>query len=252
MELGLRIDAPETGQRAAPVERELAYAQGHFEVQDFGSQLVSRLALAHRPVTILDYCAGAGGKSLAIAAASPENVKIYAYDADAQRLGRSVARIRRAGITNIHLIDPNAVSELQNLQGKMDLVLVDAPCTGSGTWRRRPDQKWRLTKALIDRRRREQQEILAQASGYVRAGGQLAYVTCSLLEAENQSQLLHFLSHHPGFRVEPMTQLIHQSFPDNATELLSRSYPAGDGRLFTPYRTGGDGFFIGMLVKESA
>ncbi len=136
---------------------------------------------------VLDYCAGAGGKTLALSAAMENRGQIFAYDSEKARLAPIFDRIRRSDNRNIQVM--SRPQELSGLAGQMDLVLVDAPCTGSGTWRRRPDAKWRLTQKQLDVRIAEQAAILDAAKAYVKPGGRLVYITCSVFDAENAGQI---------------------------------------------------------------
>src|SRR5690606_4803413 len=141
---------------------------------------------------VLDYCAGGGGKTLALAARMGNGGQIHAHDADPRRLAPIGARLRRAGCSNVRIVSGEA--ELRALSGRMDLVLVDAPCTGSGTWRRRPDAKWRLRPDHLAQRIAEQEQILLEASGHVRPGGRLVYVTCSVFPSENEERIDRFVA----------------------------------------------------------
>src|SRR5690606_5792063 len=162
---GIRIPPIEGDGRHPNVQAEPAFQKGWFEVQDEGSQLVALLAGAAAGMQVLDYCAGAGGKSLALSSAMGNRGQIFAHDAEKQRLAPIFERIRRADARNVQVVAKSA--ELEPLAGRMDIVLVDAPCTGSGTWRRRPDAKWRLTGRQLDVRRAEQAAILDAAARFV-------------------------------------------------------------------------------------
>lgn len=243
---GIRIPPIEAGGRHPNVQSEPAFQKGWFEIQDTGSQLAAELAGAEASQQVLDYCAGAGGKTLAMASAMENRGQIFAFDAEKQRLAPIFDRLKRAGTRNVQAFaDP---SRLDALEGQLDLVLVDAPCTGSGTWRRRPDAKWRLTDRQLDLRLAEQAEILEKASRYVKAGGRLAYVTCSVFPSENGEQVAAFLEKHPEFAPEDHAAIWAARFP--GMEALARIEPTG-GIVMTPARTGTDGFFVALLRKAA-
>ncbi len=184
---GIRISPIAGDGRHPNVQAEPAFRKGWFEVQDEGSQLVAELAGAKPGMQVLDFCAGAGGKTLEMAAQMENRGQIFAHDADRQRLAPIFDRLKRAGCRNVQVIADKAA--LAPLEGQMDLVLVDAPCTGSGTWRRRPDSKWRLTARQLEIRVAEQTAIMDDAMRFVKPGGRLAYVTCSVFAEENQGQI---------------------------------------------------------------
>src|SRR5262249_10401353 len=162
-----------------------AHGKGWFEVQDEASQIAVYLSGAGPRLQILDLCAGSGGKTLGMAALTQNTGQTYAYDSDKQRLRPIFERMKRAGARNIQVLQARDEAGLQGLAGRMDLVFVDAPCSGSGVWRRRPDAKWRLTPEALAQRVEEQQAVLAAAAPLVKPGGTLAYATCSVLPAEN-------------------------------------------------------------------
>src|SRR5690606_22432392 len=157
------------------VQAEPAFRKGWLEVQDDGSQIVAELTQAAPGEQVLDFCAGAGGKTLALSAMMENQGQIHAHDAGRPRLAPIFERLKRAGCRNVQV--HGDAEGLAPIEGRMDLVVVDAPCTGSGTWRRRPDAKWRLTRQQLDARCAEQSAILETASRYVRPGGRLAYIT---------------------------------------------------------------------------
>ncbi|HZC15379.1 MAG TPA: RsmB/NOP family class I SAM-dependent RNA methyltransferase [Caulobacteraceae bacterium] len=237
----LRLPAPDAAERAAPVESAPEFQKGWFEVQDLGSQIAAAAAGEVRGRQVLDFCAGGGGKTLALAAAMGNSGQLYAYDSDARRLSETVKRATRAGVRNLQVRSPIRPDALDELEGRMDLVFVDAPCTGSGTWRRHPDAKWRLTPAQLQRRMAEQDEVLAAAGDYVKPGGRLVYVTCSLLAEENEDRVAAFLAAHPGFSSEA-TQV------EGAEAWLTEE---GFLRL-TPLNAGTDGFFVAVLRRKAA
>ncbi|MCG6113814.1 MAG: RsmB/NOP family class I SAM-dependent RNA methyltransferase [Mesorhizobium sp.] len=241
---GIRIPPIEAGGRHPNVQSEPAFRKGWFEIQDTGSQLAAEIAGAEISQQVLDYCAGAGGKTLAMAAAMENRGQIFAFDAEKQRLAPIFDRLKRAGTRNVQAFaDP---ARLTALEGQLDLVLVDAPCTGSGTWRRRPDAKWRVTDRQLELRLAEQAEILEKASRYVKPGGRLAYVTCSVFPSENEEQVAAFLEQNPDFVAEDHAAIWAARFPGK--EALARFEQTG-GIVMTPARTGTDGFFVALLRK---
>ena len=168
---GVRVPAPEGAGRAPHLEAEAAHGKGWFEVQDEGSQMAALLAGAGPRMQVLDLCAGAGGKTLALAAAMQNTGQIYAYDADKRQLRPIFERLKRAGARNVQVMDAGDEAALLALGPRFDVVLVDAPCTGSGTWRRKPDSKWRLKPANIPERQAEQRDALELGAKLVKPGG---------------------------------------------------------------------------------
>ena len=239
----LRIAPIAGGGRHPNVQAEPAFRKGWFEVQDLGSQIAAALAGAEGGMQVLDYCAGAGGKTLALAAAMDNRGQIFAHDAEKQRLAPIFERLRRAGARNVQAIAGEA--GLAPLGGRMDLVLVDAPCTGSGTWRRKPDAKWRLTERQLQTRMAEQAAILDAAAAHVRPGGRLVYVTCSIFPAENARRTEAFLAANPAFAVLEPQVLWRARFGEAAA--LPRI--SGGGLVMTPAGTGTDGFFVAVLER---
>lgn len=234
------------------IERCRTYARGLVEIQDFGSQLLSRLASPKRGQTIVDFCAGAGGKTLAFAAALRGSGRVYAIDNSAARLARLRPRLERSGYENIW---PMAISgtkdaRLDKISSKADIVFVDAPCSGTGTLRRSPDLKWRLSEDRLAGLVSLQTEILTAASRLVRPGGRLVYATCSLLAIENQSVVNLFLLEHPGFcRVSSESVLAGQGV------FLPESWQAwsADGDLnLWPHRSRTDGFYGAVLQRGAS
>ena len=221
-----------------PVDKWEAHRDGVIEVQDTASQLACEAIAAHPGETIVDLCAGAGGKTLALAAAMANRGRLIACDIDRARLSRLVPRAARAGASLIEtrLLDPGKeLAVLGDLAGKADAVLVDAPCSGSGTWRRNPEARWRLTAAQLDRHRAAQARLLDIAAALVRPGGRLVYATCSLLDAEGSDQAAGFLERHDGFRADP--------------PILGAGTLRGPGIRFSPLRDSTDGFFVARLLR---
>ncbi|MHB8529260.1 MAG: RsmB/NOP family class I SAM-dependent RNA methyltransferase [Caulobacteraceae bacterium] len=233
----LRIAAPAASERTAAVEATPAFEKGWYEVQDLGSQIAAACAdgIAHRQV--LDFCAGGGGKTLALAAMMGNTGQLWAWDADPRRLAETVRRAQRAGVRNLQVRSPLEPTGLAGLEERMDVVFVDAPCTGSGTWRRHPDAKWRLTPAQLERRIADQDAVLTAAAPYVKAGGRLVYATCSLFTEENEDRIVAFLAGHGRFRPQPASGV--------ADDFLT---PAGFLRL-TPATAGTDGFFVAIMER---
>lgn len=202
----IRLPPPAASERAAAVEVHPAFAKGWFEVQDLGSQIAATLAGDIAGKQVLDFCAGGGGKTLALAAAMGNKGQLYAYDSDARRMTDITPRSQRAGVRNLQIRTPMEREPLRGLDGRMDVVFVDAPCTGSGTWRRHPDAKWRLSPEQLERRMAEQDGVLDQAAPFVKPGGRLVYVTCSLFAEENEDRVAAFLGRHDDFKTvgEPL------------------------------------------------
>ena len=242
----LRIAAPGIDVRNVNVEAEPAHGLGQFEVQDEASQLAALLTGVKPGDTVLDLCSGAGGKSLALAALMQNQGKLIAYDRDKHRLRPIFERIGRSGASCIDVVPYDEPQKL-SVAGGYDLVVVDAPCTGSGTWRRKPDAKWRLSEKQLTIRMKEQGDVLENAVQYVKRGGRLAYFTCSVLGAENSGQVAAFLKRHRDFQIIPYGQLWSAALP-------SAPPASADGRSdtlqLTPYSHGTDGFFIAVMVRS--
>ena len=243
------LDLPEAGEAIAapggrrfpsgtPVEQWDAYQAGAIEVQDGGSQLTC-VALAARPgEAVVDLCAGAGGKSLALAAAMDDRGSILACDVDRDRLSRLPPRAARAGasIIETRLMDTNREADaLADWQGRADAVLVDAPCSGTGTWRRNPEARWRLTPKALERLTALQARLMDVGAALVRPGGRLVYVTCSLLDAEGADQAGAFLARHPGWQA--------------ARPVLPAGRERGAGLRLSPAHDGTDGFFVAVFTR---
>ena len=220
-----------------PVTQWRAYLDGLIEVQDHGSQLACLAVEARAGETVIDLCAGAGGKTLALAAAMEEG-RLVACDTDRGRLAKLDPRARRAGAHGIEkrLLDPGREREaLHDLERAADVVLVDAPCSGTGTWRRNPEARWRLTPDDIERHAALQDRLLDLGAEFVRPGGRLIYVTCSLLDAEGADRAAAFLARHADWRSDPPG--------------LPLGLPRRGGWRLTPRADATDGFFIARFVS---
>jgi 16S rRNA (cytosine967-C5)-methyltransferase len=242
--VGVRIASGERDSRTPNVQADEGYLKGWFEVQDQGSQIVALLAGAKAGEQVLDLCAGAGGKTLAMAAAMRNSGQIFAYDSDRHRLAPIYDRLKRNGVRNVQVRAPGP-GALDDLQGKMDRVVIDAPCTGSGTWRRRPDAKWKLTPEQVAQRVGEQAAILEEGVRYVKPGGVLVYITCSVLHEENAGQVAAFRAAHPEFEAIDLGPGI------DALGAGERVHASKDGVLLSPLKTGTDGFFVSMLKRRA-
>ncbi|VVT02895.1 RNA methyltransferase [Sphingomonas sp. EC-HK361] len=209
---------------------------GLAEVQDAGSQIVTLAADAKPGLRVVDLCAGGGGKTLALAAAMANEGRILATDTDRSRLSRLSPRAEKAGVTiaETRLLDPGQeATALEDWRASADIVLIDAPCSGTGTWRRNPEARWRLTPQRIDRLVDTQRRILALGSNLVRPGGALLYIVCSLLDAEGAEQINVFLNGHPAWSAEKLA--------------LPAGTPHGGGTRLTPATDSTDGFFVARL-----
>lgn len=225
--IGLRL--PE----GSPVEQTAAWAEGLVEVQDEGSQLLALACEARPGMIVVDLCAGAGGKTLALAAEMGNDGRIAASDVDRARLSRLGPRLERAGtgIVEPLLLNPGRETEtLEGLRGEADLVLIDAPCSGTGTWRRNPETRWRLTERRLAQLTETQAHLLDIGAALVRPGGRLVYAVCSLLAAEGRDQAAAFASRRSGF--------VSEAPP------IKAGRQAGNGLILTPGRDGTDGFFV--------
>lgn len=220
-----------------PVERSEAWRAGLIEIQDAGSQIVTGAARAEPGMAVIDLCAGAGGKSLALAAAMDNRGIVLATDVDRARLSRLGPRALRAGasIVDTRLLDPMREADaLADWRDRADVVLIDAPCSGTGTWRRNPEARWRLTPVQIDRLVATQARLLDLGAALVRPGGALVYIVCSLLDAEGQDQVAAFLARAQGW---------------TAQQPVEQGRPRGPGRRLTPAHDATDGFFVARLIR---
>jgi 16S rRNA (cytosine967-C5)-methyltransferase len=248
---GLRIRLDPEAKNPA-VHAEPAFIKGLVEVQDEGSQLAALLADARGGQHVIDLCAGAGGKTLALAAIMQNQGQIYATDSDKRRLAPMHARVARAGARNIQILTPKGVGDvLADLSGRADRVLIDAPCTGIGAWRRNPDAKWRMRPGALEIRMQEQAALLDRAAGLIKASGRIVYVTCSLLAEENGGQVRGFLARHPDF-IAMAGADVARPLGERAPVFARAVLMTAEGLLMTPSRTDTDGFFVSVLMRRTA
>ena len=221
------------------------FKEGAIEVQDEGSQVLAQLLGARRGEMVVDFCAGAGGKTLAIGAIMRNTGRLYAFDVSEKRLTKLKPRLARSGLSNVHpvVIAHERDAKVKRLAGKIDRVLVDAPCSGMGTLRRNPDVKWRQQPEDIAELTEKQAAILDGAARLVKFGGRLVYATCSLLEDENDAIVQGFLASHPDFELVPMHKVLaEQRIP----------LEMGDYLKMLPHKHGTDGFFAAVLERKAA
>jgi len=236
--LGLRL------RRRVPLGNLAAFQQGFVEVQDESSQIAALLADARPGMRVVDFCAGAGGKTLALAAGMANRGKLVACEVSQYRLDRAARRLRRAGVTNVErrTLTGERDKWVKHHAGSFDRVFVDVPCLGTGTWRRNPDAKWRMRPEDLAELIERQQEILRSAARLVRPGGRMVYATCSLLREEDEAQAESFLAAAPDFSLFPVSRAWE--------ETIGGASPAGEGYLrLTPARHGTDGFFIAIFER---
>ncbi|HQN64991.1 MAG TPA: RsmB/NOP family class I SAM-dependent RNA methyltransferase [Methylophilus sp.] len=226
------------------IGKHILFTEGKIEVQDEGSQLLSYLVAPKRGQMVADFCAGAGGKSLAIGALMKNTGRIYAFDVSEKRLHNLGQRLKRSGLSNLHaqVISSENDPKLKRLNGKFDRVLVDAPCSGLGTLRRNPDLKWRQTEQDVQELNVKQTSILARAAKLTKAGGRLIYATCSLLKDENEAVAEAFLQAHPDFKLVPANEILAQQ---------NIALDTGDYLKLLPHLHGTDGFFAAVFEKTA-
>jgi 16S rRNA (cytosine967-C5)-methyltransferase len=243
--------------KSPPIHAEPIFLKGQIEIQDEGSQLAALLADAKPGEQVVDLCAGAGGKTLALAAAMDNRGQLYATDLDKRRLAPIHARLARAGARNVQVRTPTGRSAcdpsdvLADLAGRADLVMIDAPCTGTGAWRRNPDAKWRIRPGALAERVKEQAAVLERAVTLAKPGGRIAYVTCSVLAEENNDQVGAFLTRHPEFSVEKPAEVI-KVLGERAYLFARAALISEEGLLMTPRRTDTDGFFVSLLRRQQS
>ncbi len=251
---GLRIAPPAAdlqnpAARLPHIESEAAHGKGWFEVQDEASQLAALLCGAEPGMQLADICAGAGGKTLALAATMQNKGQIHAWDRDKHRLRPIWERLKRAGVRNVQVLQGGNTAALEPLTAKMDIVLADAPCTGTGSWRRKPDAKWRLSEKMLKTRLAEQREVLASAAKLVKPGGKLVYITCSLLPEENTDQIASFLKTSPEFTPADLAPQWKKTVTGTPVPYMGANSQAG--LLLSPARHNTDGFFIAALRRAT-
>jgi 16S rRNA (cytosine967-C5)-methyltransferase len=244
--IGLRFAISADG-RGPALAAEPAYAKGLIEVQDEGSQLAALLSRATPGAQVLDLCAGAGGKSLALAAMMNNQGQIYATDPNGRRLMPIFDRLERAGVRNVQVRAPKGPRDiLSDLAARCDLVFVDAPCSGSGAWRRNPDAKWRMRPGALQQRIKDQIDTLENALHFVKPGGWLLYATCSVLREENEDRIAAFLEAHADFL--PI-EAAHLARSAGLPGLAAHASMLGAGLRLSPLRTATDGFYIAALTR---
>ncbi|TXN36444.1 RsmB/NOP family class I SAM-dependent RNA methyltransferase [Methylobacterium sp. WL7] len=248
--LGVRIPIGADG-RGPALHVEAEFLDGWYEIQDEGSQLAALLADPQAGETIVDLCAGGGGKTLALASQTRNGARLIATDGDPRRLAPIHERLRRSGAA-AEVRTPRGgkarADVLEDLDGQIDRVLVDAPCTGSGTWRRNPDAKWRLRPGSLALRIAEQSQVLDRAAKLVRPGGRIVYVTCSLLPAENDAAVAGLLSRWRGrFDAVPAETVLAAGPPSLASSVRQTEH----GLQMTPLRTGTDGFYVSVITRRA-
>ncbi|MFD2204393.1 RsmB/NOP family class I SAM-dependent RNA methyltransferase [Kiloniella antarctica] len=224
------------------------YERGEFEIQDAGSQVLSVMVAVEPGQRVVDFCAGAGGKTLAMASEMDNRGQLVACDVHNKRLGRAAQRLKRAGVFNAErkVLESERDPWVKKNKGKFDRVLIDAPCSGTGSWRRAPDSKWRRDETDLAELVALQESILTSAARLVKPGGRLVYATCSLLPCENEEQIAGLLRSRPDFKLIPIKQIWEAQMPLSPPEYLD------DMLRLTPARNGCDGFFAAVLVREEA
>jgi 16S rRNA (cytosine967-C5)-methyltransferase len=249
--VGLRIELGADA-RNPGIHSEEAFIKGAVEVQDEGSQLAALLSAAKPGEQVIDLCAGAGGKTLALAAMMQGKGRLIATDHDKRQLAPIHERLSRAGVHNAEVRTPKGEGDtLGDIRASADLVLIDAPCTGTGTWRRNPDAKWRMRPGALELRLKDQAAVLDRAAALTKPGGRIAYITCSVLPPENGEQVRAFIARHPEFAVVPPSQTATVLW-DKAEDFAAAALQSPEGWLMTPRRTGTDGFFVSVLTRKKA
>jgi 16S rRNA (cytosine967-C5)-methyltransferase len=246
--IGLRIELGADA-RNPGIHAEEDFIKGAIEVQDEGSQLAALFSAAKPGEQVIDLCAGAGGKTLALAAMMGGKGRLIATDRDKRQLAPIYERLSRAGVHNADVRAPKGDADpLADIKASADLVLIDAPCTGTGTWRRNPDAKWRMRPGALEVRLKDQAEVLDRAAALVKSGGRIAYVTCSVLPSENGEQMKAFIGRHPEFSIQPPNETASVLW-ERTEDFEQAALKSAEGWLMTPRRTGTDGFFVSVLKK---
>ncbi len=247
--IGLRMRLAADAKNPA-IHAEPLFRKGEIEIQDEGSQLAALFAGAKPGEQVVDIAAGAGGKSLALAAVMENSGQIYATDIDKRQLAPIHERITRAGARNIQVRTPRGEADvLADLAGRIDLVLIDAPCTGTGAWRRNPDAKWRVRPGALAERIKQQEALLDRAAALVKPGGRIAYITCSVLAEENGDQVRAFRSRHQNFAVLPPRDIIAAALGERAMLFCHAALLSEEGVLMTPRLTDTDGFYVAVMRR---
>lgn len=225
------------------INRHPLFLDGTIEVQDEGSQLLALITGARRGEMVCDFCAGAGGKTLALGAMMKNSGRLYAFDVSEKRLARLKPRLARSGLSNVHPVHISGETDarVKRLAGKFDRVLVDAPCSGLGTLRRNPDLKWRQTPQTVAELTAKQAAILNAAASLVKPGGRLVYATCSLLPEENEAIVAAFLDAHPEYQQQPVGPILASQHIDLAMDAVLRLDPA---------RHGTDAFYAAVFERR--
>jgi 16S rRNA (cytosine967-C5)-methyltransferase len=244
--LAVRIAAPGPENKHINVEVEPAHGLGWFEVQDAASQVAALLSGVKFGEKVADICAGAGGKTLALAAMMQNSGTLIAHDIDKRRLRPIFERITRSGASCITVLGADEKSKLAET-APFDCVFIDAPCSGSGSWRRKPDAKWKLTQKSLEQRVKDQREVLERGAKLVRSGGRLIYVTCSVFAEENTDQVSHFLAAHKDFRIVPYAEQWSKVIGGVAPQSADRK---NGGLVMSPLSHDTDGFFVAVLQRQ--
>ena len=239
----LRFKATGLYHKYPNLEKTLAYSKGRIEIQNEGSQIASILSGVSPGQQVLDYCAGHGGKAVVLSMLMNNTGQIFLHDIDESRLSNVPSRMRRLGIKNYQI-----KVGLENIQNNnlFDVVFVDAPCTGSGTWRRKPDLKWKSSKEKLNDNIKAQQNIIREASKFVKIGGKLIYVTCSVFDSENDSQISNFLSSNSTFKL--INYQTQWKYNENNIPRNAKSHN-DDTLLLSPMTHNTDGFFVAILER---
>lgn len=245
--LGLRIELGADA-RSPGIQSEPDFIKGIVEVQDEGSQLAALLTGARPGEQVIDLCAGAGGKTLALGAMMGGRGRLIATDRDKRQLAPIYERLSRAGVHNADVRTPKEGDPLAEIGPTSDLVVIDAPCTGTGTWRRNPDAKWRMRPGALEQRLKDQVEVLDRAAALVKPGGRIAYITCSILPQENNEQIRAFLTRQPSFTPVNATNMTGM-LGERSVAFTQAAMLSDEGVLMTPRRTATDGFFVAVLKR---
>lgn len=248
--VGIRL--PETAPTAKPphVPSEAAYQSGLIEIQDEGSQIAALIAAPKPGLRVLDLCAGGGGKALALAAEMGDDGRIFAYDTDKRRFGDFRDRAARAGATCVELRPPlGADDPLADLEGTIDLVFVDAPCSGTGTWRRRPDAKWRLRPNALAARQKDQDIVLDRAADLAGPNARIVYVTCSVLPEENEERVAAFLLRHDDWRLADPLARLDPALAEKLAPFAASRLGLSPCLRLSPASADTDGFFAAALER---